>query len=144
MKDIVERIHMTEANRPIEERPLYHYNCAEALLMAANEKYNLGLDDRIIKAACPFGGGMQSERTCGALTGALNVLGIMLVEDRPSTNAKMKEKTKELIEEFIEKFGSIDCASIKKIHRTEAEGCLRVKMGAAELFESVVKNDGIL
>ena len=45
------------------------YNCAETMLQAANEVYGLGLDERALHAASPFGGGMGRERACGALTG---------------------------------------------------------------------------
>ncbi len=106
--------------------------------MAANEEYKLGLDERFIKAVCPFGGGIQSEKTCGALLGAIAALGIMYTEEKPSTNDKMKEITKKLVEEFEKEFGSLDCAYIKAHHRSETEGCNPVKLRTAEVFERVM------
>lgn len=138
MKEIVDRINKLELAYPEEERPLYHINCAESLLMAANEEYKLGLDDRFIKAICPFGGGIQSEKTCGALLGAVAALGVMYAEERPTTNEKMKEMTQKLVEEFEKEFGALDCATIKAHHRSETEGCSPVRIRAAEVFERVM------
>ncbi|WP_313163708.1 C-GCAxxG-C-C family protein [Sedimentibacter sp.] len=139
MKEIVEKISKSELSYPLEERPMYHINCAEALLMAANEEYKLGLDDRFIKAVCPFGGGLQSESTCGALLGALSAIGVMFTEDRPSDNEKMKEITKKYVAEFEKEFGSLDCVTIKQHHRSITEGCTPVRVRAAEVFERVMR-----
>lgn len=139
MKEIVRALNGEELLHNVEERPLYHKNCAEILLLAANEKYNLGIDDKFVKAVCPFGGGIQSEKTCGALLGAVATLGIMYAEDRPCTNDKLKYITKRFVEEFEKEFGSIDCKSIKEHHRSETEGCNPVKIRAAEVLERVIK-----
>ncbi|HAQ40118.1 MAG TPA: hypothetical protein DCM73_04305 [Clostridiales bacterium] len=140
MKELVDKINKQELSYPEEERPQYHINCAETLLMAANEEYKLGLDERFIKAVCPFGGGIQTEKTCGALLGAVASLGVMYTEERPSTNEEMKEITKKFVEEFEKEFGFSDCANIKAHHRSETEGCNPVKLRAAEVFERVVNN----
>jgi len=137
MKEIVDKINKAELSYPLEERPMYHINCAEALMMAANEKYGLGLDERFIKAVCPFGGGFQVESTCGALLGSLSAIGVMFTEDRPSDNGKMKDITVKFVEEFYKEFGALDCATIKQHHRSETEGCAPVKIRAAEVFERV-------
>jgi C_GCAxxG_C_C family probable redox protein len=139
MKNIVDKQNKEELEYGEDERPLYHKNCAEILLISANEKYNLGLDNRFIKAVCPFGGGLQSEKTCGALLGALAAVGVMYTEDKPCTNDKMKAITKELVEEFEKEFGAIDCKCIKEHHRSETEGCGPVKIRTAEVFERVIK-----
>ncbi len=138
MKEIVDRINKKELAYPEDERPIHHINCAEALLIAANEKYKLGLDDRFLKAVCPFGGGIQSEKTCGALLGAAAALGLMYAEERPTTNDKMKELTKRFVEEFEKEFGALDCTTIKARYRSETEGCSQVKIRAAEVFERVI------
>jgi len=52
MIKIVDALNKEELTYNEEERPLYHKNCAEILLLSANEKYELGLDDRFIKAVC--------------------------------------------------------------------------------------------
>jgi C_GCAxxG_C_C family probable redox protein len=141
MKEIVDRLNKIETAYSEEERPLYHLNCAEILLMAANEEYQLGLDNRFIKAVCPFGGGIQTEKTCGALLGAVAALGVMYAEKRPTTNDRLKEITKKFVEEFEKEFGASDCATIKANHRSETEGCNPVKLRTAEVFERVMKQE---
>lgn len=140
MKNIVDKLNKEELAHPLDEQPLYHKNCAEIMLMAADEHYNLGLDERFFKAVCPFGGGFQTENTCGALLGALAAIGLMYTEDRPTTNDKMKEKTKQFVAEFEKEFGALDCANIKAHHRSETEGCAPVKIRTAEVFERVIND----
>lgn len=139
MIEIVDRLNKAELCYPLEERSKYHLNCAEILLMAANEEYKLNLDVRFIKAVCPFGGGIQSEKTCGCLLGAVAALGVMYAEEKPTTNDKLKEITKKYVEEFEKEFGSLDCALIKANHRSETEGCNPVKLRAAEVFKRVME-----
>lgn len=54
------------------------YNCAESIFLASNEYYNLGLDEKMREVVTAFGGGMGCGRTCGALTGGLSILGVMV------------------------------------------------------------------
>lgn len=140
MKNIVDKLNKEELAHPLDEQPLYHKNCAEIMLMAADEQYRLGLDERFFKAVCPFGGGFQTENTCGALLGALAAIGLMYTEERPTTNDKMKEKTKQFVAEFEKEFGALDCANIKAHHRSETEGCAPVKIRTAEVFERVIND----
>lgn len=140
MKKTVDGLNKEELMYSEDIRPLYHKNCAEILLMAANEKYGLGLDNRFLKAVRPFGGGIQSERTCGALLGAVAALGVMFSEDRPCSNAKLKAVTQEFVSMFEDEFGSLDCSYICEHHRSETEGCSPVKLRVAELFEGIVED----
>ena len=41
-------------------------NCAEAMLLGANEEYGLGLSPESAKLIGGFGGGMGRRKTCGA------------------------------------------------------------------------------
>lgn len=141
MKDIVDRINKEELEYSEEIRAMYHKNCAEILLQAAGEKYDLNLDQRFLKAVCPYGGGLQSESTCGALLGGLAAIGVMYAEDKPSTNDKMKQKTQKYVEEFQKEFGSIDCKNIKEHHRSETEGCNPVKIRSAAVLEKVIDEE---
>ncbi len=46
------------------------YNCAETLLLAANDAYALGLPEGAHRLVSAFGAGMGCERACGAVCGA--------------------------------------------------------------------------
>lgn len=140
MKQIVKDILQIEKNYG-EEKDLYHHNCAETLLLAANQKYNLGLDRKTIKAITPFGGGINCERTCGALSGSIAAIGVMFTEDKPTLNTEMKEITKKFLEIFEEEFGSIECSYIKKHHRSETEGCAPVEIRTGEFLEKLVNDN---
>jgi C_GCAxxG_C_C family probable redox protein len=138
MKDIVKKLIDNEMSYSEEERPLHHINCSEVLMMAADDRYDLNLDERFIKAMFPFGGGLQSENTCGSLISALSILGIVCGKEKPSTNEDLKVLTLKFIEEFENTFGSTNCLKIKEVHRTEEEGCAKVKIATAALIEKFI------
>jgi C_GCAxxG_C_C family probable redox protein len=117
------------------------YNCSETMLVAANEAYGLGLDERALHVASPFGGGMGRERACGALTGALMALGAMRSRDWSHRDDRLGELRDEFVRRFEERFGSLDCAEIKKTHRSETRGCQAVVEIAAGLLQEILDED---
>ena len=57
-----------------------HYNCAQAVLVAFADV--LGTDeDTLFRAGANFGKGMRVTSVCGAITGALMVLGLAGIDD---------------------------------------------------------------
>lgn len=116
-------------------------NCAEKILQGANIAYNLGLDKESLKLASGFGGGMAIGDKCGALTAAIMVLGRLFVENRAHESTKIKNLTKELFEEYRKEMGSIDCAPLKEMHRTEELKCRNVIIKAAEVLDRIVKKE---
>lgn len=125
--------------KPIEEQPLNHMNCAEVLLRAANDKYGLNLSEESFKMLQGFGAGFYSEKTCGAFSGSLAALGVLYTEDRPSSQEKITKAAKLLVKEFEKEFGSINCDYIKAHHRDEVKACNPVKLRAGDVFDRVVK-----
>ena len=93
------------------------FNCAQAVL--ASHSSDFGMDSATArKVAGAFGGGMAySGEACGAVTGALMLIGLkygMHIEgDKDS-----KEKTYRIASEFISKFkkeyGSVKCTDLIK------------------------------
>lgn len=126
-------------DKPEEEQPQYHMNCAEVLLRAANDEYDLQLQEVSFRMLQGFGAGFYSERTCGAFSGSLAALSAMFTEERPSEQEKTTRAAKLLVEEFEKEFGSLDCDYIKKNHRDEVVGCNPVKLRAGQVFDRVVK-----
>ncbi|MFZ7133711.1 MAG: C-GCAxxG-C-C family protein [Eubacteriales bacterium] len=121
-----------------EERALYHYNCAETMLYACNDYYNLKIDPKTLKGIIPFGSGFCCEKTCGILSAGIFVLGLMYSEEKPSLNEKVKEATKKWVIAFEKEFGDLNCDKIKEKHRHEIEKCIPVSLRAAEIFEEVM------
>jgi len=117
------------------------FNCAEKILYGANEAYGLGLEKGALKMAAGFGGGMAVGSVCGALTGALMVLGNSFVADKAHEGTKIKDLTKELFEEYKKEMGSIYCGPLKSKYRTETEKCNYVVLKAAEVLDGIMKRE---
>ena len=91
------------------------FHCAPAVLSTYSEQ--LGLEKALaLKIACGFGAGIgRMGRTCGAVTGALMVIGLkhgqMNLADQQSS-----QRTYTLVKEFIDRFtalhGSIECKEL--------------------------------
>lgn len=116
-------------------------NCAEKILYGANEAYNLGLDRDALKLAAGFGGGMGIEDKCGALTASIMVLSRLFVEERAHESEKIKELTNRLFDEFREEMGSIDCAPLKDMYRTEELKCSNIILKAAEILDRIIEEE---
>lgn len=131
------------------------YNCAQALL--ATFGVDLGLNrDMALKIASPFGGGIsRMGETCGAVTGALMIIGLKYGTSEPNFEKKMK--TYKTVSTFIEQFKhrnksrSIFCYELigfrmdqkrtlnqkeKKVIQTH---CPRFVQDAAELIEEILQ-----
>lgn len=125
-------------NKYGKDKDLYHYNCAEVLLYSCNDYYKLDLDSKMLKAIVPFGGGMYSEITCGILTGSIAALGLIFTEEKPSTNNKVKDITREWLSIFENRFGNIDCRQLKKDYKDPESGCKDLMLDSAEALESLI------
>lgn len=112
-----------------EEKALISFrsglNCAQAVVTAYSGLP--GFDTAFaLNVASGFGGGMgRLQETCGAVTGSYMVLGIYN-GIRYSDNAEKKEVTYKMIQEFSEKFkslnGATDCRSLLKCDLRTEEG----------------------
>lgn len=132
--------------------PGHDLNCAEAIVYAANEAYQLNLSKETLRASAGFGGGMAVEETCGALTGAILILGVMLVQERAHESDRMKEVVAGFLQRYEKLKGTTNCQKLKDQYREEDPvKCRAVVMDAARLLEEVlgeemfpVKRKGIL
>lgn len=113
-------------------------NCAEAMLHAGNEAYELGLSKEALKVTAGFGGGLGTEHLCGAASGAVMLLGVLFAEERGHTSAKLAALRDEFVQRFTERFGKLDCAHVKAHHRSLYSGCQPVVEGAAEIVDDIV------
>ncbi len=116
-------------------------NCAEKILQGANVAYDLGLDKEALKLAAGFGGGMAIEDKCGALTASIMVLGKLFVKNNAHESTRIKELTKELLDEYKKEMGTIDCAPLKEQYRTEELKCKNVILAASEVLDRIVKRE---
>jgi len=72
-----------EELRAITER---HYNCAQSVLVPFAKDAGLSEEDAY-RIAANFGSGMKMGSVCGAVTGALMVLGLYGIEGQADVNA---------------------------------------------------------
>ena len=101
-------------------------NCAQAVLGAYTEKYNLD-KDVLYKVASAFGGGMgHTNGVCGAVSGGLMVLGLKHNAqqfDKETTYAR----TRQLMDEFILRNGTRDCEKLIGVDLTTEDGKKKFK-----------------
>ena len=96
-----------------------NYNCAQSVAAAYAEDY--GLDkNQALQVAVGFGGGMgRTQDVCGAITGAIIVLGLASEFKEEDGRPKINEayaKVHSFINEFSAQKGSIKCRDL-------LEGC---------------------
>lgn len=90
-----------------------NYNCAETLIRAANEYYELGLHDRDMIMMGAYGAGIQCGNTCGAVLSAAAVLSMKYVEAKAHESEEIRPVVMKLMRKFQAKYGSTLCKDIK-------------------------------
>ncbi|MDZ8118540.1 C-GCAxxG-C-C family (seleno)protein [Pontiella agarivorans] len=116
-------------------------NCAETVLYAANEKFGWNLPHEALVMSAGFGGGVGGqELLCGALSGGVMVIGRLFVRNRGHESDLNKTIIREYFALFEKEMGSTLCAPLKKVHRTEAEGCRNVILASARALDTIVQN----
>ena len=111
-------------------------NCAEAVVLAANAEYNLGLSDDVCKMVGGFGAGVSCGSTCGALLGAISVYGVMKMGRRAMETYGFNKECGDLARAFMAKMGETNCSALRKIHANEGQRCLKTVLMACEVLES--------
>jgi C_GCAxxG_C_C family probable redox protein len=91
------------------------FNCSQSVLAAFKTESGLSEDD-CLKISCAFGGGMGRQQfTCGAVTGAMMVLGLKFgkaLNDTEEKKEKTYSKTREFFNEFKKLNGSANCREL--------------------------------
>jgi C_GCAxxG_C_C family probable redox protein len=101
------------------------FHCSQAVFAVFSDE--LGLPhDTALKIACPFGGGIGGYgKTCGALTGAIMVIGLKygssVATDIQAKN-QSREKTRELMKAFETAHGSFNCNDLVGFDRSNFTG----------------------
>ncbi len=93
---------------------LMGYNCAQAVSAVFADNYGI-TQDNILKMSCGFGGGMRNAEVCGAVSGAVMVIGMKYGNgsvNSPDVKAFCYQKTVEFTNRFREKNGSIICREL--------------------------------
>jgi C_GCAxxG_C_C family probable redox protein len=88
------------------------YNCAQSVLASFADKYEMKENDAFLVSSA-FGGGIgRFGKICGALSGALMVIGLKYgagYESNPEIKDKLYEMTRKVYNEFEKMNGSAIC-----------------------------------
>lgn len=125
------------------------FNCSQAVFSS----YAEGMDEEALKIASGFGGGMgRMAETCGAVTGAMMVLGLRFGGATPDREAK--ERVYARVREFADRFkarnGSLDCRDLLGCDISTPDGyemaknlftttCPKYVRDACEILEGMTK-----
>ena len=115
------------------------YNCAEAVLLWADERYGLGVAPEDVKLVSGFGGGLGCGENCGALLGAMAALSKAHVRDRGHATPGFKETCAGLTDRFRADLGSIRCTELKEKYRRPDVRCLYVVERAAAILDEYMQ-----
>ncbi len=128
------------------------FNCAQAILRAYGPEYGLSALDSL-KVSCGFGGGIRRGHVCGAVTGALMVLGLRYgpkdVSDK-SAKEGVYSKVTEYCRRYEARCDSIICRELLGCDISTEEGmefarknnlfdtvCPRMVETSAEILEEM-------
>lgn len=114
-------------------------SCTESMLQVFNDELGLGLDENALMMASGFAGGMGGrQHICGALSGAIMVIGAMKGRTAPDENKdEAMAMAGEVFDRFLEVFGGVLCCEILKNEGISCPGqvvpaCARVLTGVIE------------
>ena len=112
------------------------YNCSQAVFSAYSDL--LGEDEGKARSiAAGFGGGIgRLQKTCGAVTGAVMLLGLKYYDEKNAAVSKAigYEKVREFVSQFEKKNGSVNCLDILGVDISTEEGVSKAR--ERNLFET--------
>lgn len=112
------------------------FNCAESVLLAANEVYGFGLDaENCVKLVSAFGGGLGCGKLCGAVAGAMSALGFVAVTGRAHATEGFKDLCAGTAAKLENALGSTECARVKPAFFNAETRCLGAVKGACAVLE---------
>ena len=138
---------MTETSVTKEQEALERFqsdcNCCQAVLLSFCSDY--GIDEKLAKdLSSGFGGGMRIGETCGALCGAMMVMGIKNGKQHSDAAAQKAQTAAQAIylgEQFKENMGTVSCHTILAKNKEEKlparSLCKKAVSTAVELLEAL-------
>lgn len=122
---------MNEREERIQQIYDSGFNCAESVLKACQEFFQLPGAEVIPKVASGLGGGMgRKGSVCGALTGGILALGLAMGRTDPKDTAardRIYARARELYERFEREFGTVLCANLTQCDLGTPQGQQKFK-----------------
>lgn len=127
---------MNHSNKA-EEYFSNNFNCSQAVFTSFATE--LGLDEKLaLKMATQFGGGARKGEMCGAVSGALMVLGLKYGHchaDDMDEKGKAYQIAENFMNQFIEKQGSVVCRELLGYDISKTEDMEKIK--ELNLFKTI-------
>ena len=115
------------------------YNCAEAMLIGSNEYYDLNLNKNTFNTMIGFGGGINIDDLCGAISGGVASIGATLGGDsKPDEKEVVRKITIDFINAFELKKSCIECKQLKSLYRDEHSKCADLVKDTGEILEGLL------
>jgi C_GCAxxG_C_C family probable redox protein len=103
---------MSDALQRASTRFASGFNCAQSVFSAFAGECGV-TEEQALRLAAPFGAGFgRAGETCGALSGALMVLGARYASGRPEQMDEIYAMTRQFVEHFRQRHASILCRDI--------------------------------
>ncbi len=124
-------------------------NCAETIVKTFDELCDLGVG-KAVRLASGFGGGMgHAGDLCGALAGAVMVLGAFKGRPNPPEGDRkdIYPLSKEFHGIFVASNQATDCDDLRKFEfgtREQNVNCLKLVVGTAELLGQFLVDKGLV
>ena len=97
------------------------FNCAQSVFAAFAPAFGLN-ETTALKIASPFGGGVARQgEICGAVSGALMVLGLKLGSSHPEGKEETYRLSQEFLRVFKEKHGTLLCRELLGYNLSDPE-----------------------
>lgn len=129
---------VAEAERLFEMR----HHCSEAIVIATGGYYLDPLPEILIRASCPFGGGIGGcrEEVCGLVSGATLVLGALWGRTTPQEDDHwLYEVVCEYRRRFIAAYGTTQCAPLREQYEAKAQRCTPLVKGATRMLLEIIE-----
>lgn len=142
MKDISQDLH-DEVIRKAEDYFRQGYNCAQAVALSNVEALG-GRTEGIIQMSAGFGHGMNAGCTCGALSGGVMAIGMLLAGTGTRGFEKnISEASANLHRAFVQQFGLTCCRGLrKKLSPLKNARCKNITVTTAALTLEVLLANG--
>ncbi len=128
----------------LREKAKFYYldkglNCAEALLLACRDYYDLEITDEEASLVTAFGGGMGCGRTCGALTGAIAALGKIVKGGK----GEVYKASAGLIQLYEKEMETSLCNELMPKYKNTETRCLKTVELSADIVEEFISENVI-
>ena len=118
-----------------------NYNCAEAILRAANDAYGWQMSEEALRLAAGFGGGMGCGHVCGALCGGIAAISAAMVKTKAHETPRLREACADYTKAFQKMADGDMCVELMPVHRKSDVRCLALVQQAADLLDEALQEE---